>query len=178
MNLHRIYIALLCIVISGCGASSTNDTPRETTLREEGRDSLFQQLMVLTGNNISVEYRMDSLAFLILPLDNSCPACRDKTMDSIAKHLHDLRPGHYIVLSANSGIKNMRSTFQENGRDMPVLDGKVFIDSANLAYNYDLYASNPSMFYAADGQVFKSVFSLPASIKEDLMYFFSGISEQ
>ncbi|QEH42203.1 hypothetical protein [Chitinophaga sp. XS-30] len=172
-HLAKLFI-VAAIFTSGCTSMGEKGDKKQPVMNKVENDSLFKQLMILTNSKIPSEKQNDSLAFLILPLNNSCPSCRDKTIDSISRHISSLKSKHYIIISANDGIKNMRATFTKNDRKIPSAPGRVFLDSMDLAYKFDLYASNPSMFYTAGGKVYKSVYALPESIKQDLQEFFSG----
>jgi hypothetical protein len=136
--------------------------------------TVFSQLISLTNGTISGETANDSLAFLVLPLQASCPACRKKTIDSILKHQHNLRERHFILISASGGRKTMNSYFEEENNSLPEMENKLFLDSANLAYKYDLYKDNPVVYYTFNKKVYKKVATVPATVRDDLREFFSG----
>jgi hypothetical protein len=171
----KVTIGLLTILfIFACENSTVRSKSLELISDPIAQDSIFKNLTSLAENSIPENELNDSLAFLILPLEASCPSCRKKTIDSIAKYSNNLLEKHYIILSASSGIKIMRSYFLEEKVELPVLRNKLFLDSFNLASKYDLFKDNPAMYYTADGKAYKKIAAIPATIREDLREFFSG----
>src|SRR6187399_2452352 len=78
-----------------------NDT-KKVIFDIQEQDSIFTNISLVVGDNLDPAKYNDSLAFLILPVQASCPACRVKTIDSIISHKDDLRKNHYIIISSNS----------------------------------------------------------------------------
>lgn len=138
------------------------------------QDSIFRNLLKLTPGAIPDASQNDSLAFLILPLKASCPACRNKTIDSIVKHRNNLLENHYIILSASAGRKVINSFFLERDKEMPVLESKLFLDTTNQAGKYALYENNPTLYYTRNKKATRKVSAIPATVKDDLREFFSG----
>lgn len=140
------------------------------------QDSLFKGLMAVTQHSIPASQLSDSLAFLVLPVQASCPSCRKKTIDSIMKYQAGLTPNHYVIIAANGGQKTMRGYFQEQGYELPVMANtqQLTLDSGNLAYRYNLYKDKPTLYYASEQKVYKKVGAIPATVRDDLCEFFSG----
>ena len=113
----------------------------------------------------------------MLPLAESCPSCRKKTIDSILKYTENLLDRHYIIIAANGGLKTMNSYFSKHGRRVPEISGRVFLDSSNRSFKYDLFDNNPSMYYSYNRKVYKKVLAVPATVRQDLHEFFSGNRE-
>lgn len=171
---RQIYICLsFTLLISAC-VNKKNEPPKSSypIVRQGERDSIFTHLMSLTEHSIDPETRKDSLSFLILPLQASCPSCRDKTIDSIIKYSNRLKSGQFIILSAKSGRKTIKAFFTDKNYTIPEIKGHLFIDSIDMAGQYGLYENNPSIYYMVYGQPYKKVLSLPATIKKDLRRFF------
>ena len=145
--------------------------------RSSLQDSLFRSLQTLTDTSLG-EKSDDSLAFLILPVQASCPACRKKTIDSIIKYKETLPDNHFIIISASGGKKLIRSYFVEENSDLPQIPGKIFLDTVNKAYSFSLYDEKPTMYYSFNKKVYKKVASVPATVKRDLHEFFSGNRHQ
>lgn len=148
----------------------------EFIVSPETQELVFNNLVKLADKTIASTQLDDSLAFLILPVKLSCPACRKKTIDSIVKHQNDLAPGHFIIISGSEGQKNMNSYFQEVDKEMPVMKGQLFLDTTNQAYKMKLLSENPVIYYAVNRKAFKKVSSIPATVRNDLREFFSGIN--
>src|SRR5690349_11049004 len=105
----KVFFCALCILsCHSCEYFSKKPESIRLIVDARQQDETFKELMSLTGNSISSAMRKDSLAFLILPVQASCPACRNKTIDSITKYENNLAEGHYIIISANGGYKTIR----------------------------------------------------------------------
>jgi hypothetical protein len=137
---------------------------------------IYKNLIGLLDQNTINARLDDSLAILILPIQASCPACRMKVIDSIMKYKNSLANRHFIVISSNSGRKNINAYFREQQHELPVLKGRLFLDTMNVAYELDLYDEKPTFYYAFNKKVYKAVASSPYTIKQDLNEFFSSSS--
>ncbi len=153
-------------------SNETNNV--ELIVSPETQELIFNDLVNLADSTIANTQLNDSLAFLILPVKLSCPACLKKTIDSIVKHQNDLAVGHFIIISGSEGQKNMNSYFQEVNKEMPVMKGQLFLDTTNQAYKKKLLSENPVIYYTANQKAFKKVSSIPATVRNDLREFFSG----
>jgi hypothetical protein len=138
------------------------------------QDSIFSQLITLTNNTIQSTTLDDSLAFLILPVQASCPGCRIKTIDSIIKYQHRLKDRHFIVISANGGRKKINGFFYEQGEELPVIENRLFLDTSNSSYYMNLCEEKPMMYYTYNRKAYKKVAAIPATVRQDLQEFFSG----
>ena len=136
--------------------------------------AVFNNLVSLTNKSIPEGFLNDSLAFLVLPVKLSCPACRKKTIDSIVKHQNNLPERHFIIISGSEGRKNMNSYFQEVDKEMPVIENQLFLDTTNQAYQKELVSENPVIYYTAGQKAYKKVSAIPATVRDDLREFFSG----
>lgn len=136
--------------------------------------AVFKNLVSLTNKTIPANLLTDSLAFLVLPVKLSCPACRRKTIESIVKHQNDLPERHFIIISGSEGRKNMNAYFKEIDKEMPVIENKLFLDTTNQAYKMKLVSENPVIYYTSKQNAYKKVSAIPATVKDDLHEFFSG----
>jgi hypothetical protein len=130
--------------------------------------------MTVTNNTVSDNIQKDSLAFLVLPVQASCPACRNKTIDSIVKHQDNLEKNHFIIISANGGRKTISGYFQENDKKLPDMVGKLILDSTNIARKLNLYDKKPTIYYTYNRKAYKKVAAIPSTVRDDLQEFFSG----
>lgn len=169
-----ITTCVLAIVLFSCGNTSVKPTSIEIVSRVGQQDSLFKGLMTASSNAVPDSIRNDSLAFMVVPVQASCPSCRNKTIDSIIKHQDDLAKNHFIIITAKGGRKTMNSYFKEQDAEMPDMDGQLILDSINRAYKLDLFKDNPAIYYSANSKVYKKVLARPATVKQDLQEFFSG----
>lgn len=165
-----LFVTILITTLIGCGEKPNSI---ELITNANRQDSIFRQLITLTGNAMPDAIRDDSLAFLILPVQASCPSCRKKTIDSIVKHQNDLLSKHFIIVTANTGRKSMSSYFREQQAAMPDMP-QLILDSTNQAHKFELFENNPAIYYAVNRKVYKKVLALPATVKQDLQEFFSG----
>ncbi len=138
------------------------------------QDSLFKSLIALTEYSIPESLYHDSLSFLILPVQASCPSCRKKTIDSIMQHATNLTSKQFIIISAMGGRKTINSYFQEQDYELPVIKNNLFLDSNNLAFKHDLYKIKPTIYYTYSAKAYKKVSAIPSTVREDLREFFSG----
>lgn len=165
-----------CIsLLSACGKGPESSVILITTPTQQ--DALFEGLMEVTQYGIPEMFIRDSLSFLVLPVQASCPSCRKKTIDSIMKHQDNLTDRHYIIIAANGGRKTIRGYFREQAYELPDIKNRLFLDSNNLANKNNLYKDNPTLYYAYDKKVYKKVAAIPATVREDLREFFSGHRE-
>ena len=165
---------LLVLILAGCKQVTKKPKSIELITDWKKQDTIFLKLLTVTNKKLPETVQNDSLAFLILPVQASCPSCRKKTIDSIIKNSNSLLPNHYIIISANGGRKIINSYFLEEHASIPNMPDQVFIDSINLASNYELYDEKPTMYYTFQRKAYKKVSSIPATVKEDLHEFFSG----
>lgn len=155
-----------------------SETPRPASIEiindAQAQSSIFNQLIALTNNSVTENEQYDSLAFLILPVEASCPSCRKKTIDSIMKHKDNLYAGRFIIISASGGQKTISSYFKEQDEELPVIENKLFLDSVNSAAKLKLIKDNPVIYYTANKKAIKKVSAIPATVRNDLHNFFSG----
>jgi hypothetical protein len=171
--MKNVIIGGILIVLFSCVDKKV--TSVELNIPANQKESLYKDLTSLATAESALQ--KDSLAFLVLPLEASCPACRDKTIDSILKHKDNLLSNHFIILSGKLGWKSMNAYFRKQEGLLPVMPGRVFIDSTDRAGQYSLYKNNPAIYYAANQKVYKKVLALPFTVKQDLQEFFSGRRE-
>ena len=167
-------ITMLVILLSACGNSHVERKSPMLLVDTAAQSAIFDKLMNLTDQTIPGDVRNDSLAFLILPVQASCPSCRKRAIDSIVGNQDNLQHRLFILISANGGKKLISSFFKEYDQELPLLAGRLFLDTTNQAFKYDLYDAQPTMYYTSDQKVYRKVVSKPSDIKEDLRFFFSG----
>lgn len=146
--------------------------------RASMQDSVFNGLIATTQFAIPESKRADSLTFLLLPMHASCPACRNKTIDSLVKHQNNLLKGHYVIISANGGLKTINSYFRERKSRIPDMPERLFLDSTYEAHKYNLYEDNPIIYFTYNKKAYKKITAIPITVKEDLREFFSGYREK
>lgn len=161
------------LLLMACGKLANKESSIELISEPEKQQSVFENLLKLT-NSIPESKGQDSLAFLILPVQASCPACRKKTIDSLIKHKDGLNNNHFVIISANGGRKTIGSYFKEEKAELPEFNNKLFLDSTNVAFKYDLYTDKPTMYYTYNRRAYKKVAAIPITVREDLREFFSG----
>ncbi|MBO9565450.1 MAG: hypothetical protein J7621_21920 [Niastella sp.] len=172
--MKMIILSGVIVLLAACGKPSTTSIEMITAPGQQ--DSLFKGLMATTQYRVPETVRDDSLAFLVLPVQASCPACRKKSIDSIMKYQVNLPANHYIIIAANGGRKTIRGYFQEQNYELPIvrIDQQLTLDSQNLAHQYDLYKDKPTLYYSRHQKVYKKVAAIPATVRADLCEFFSG----
>lgn len=164
-------ILLVVTVVLGCNEKPPNSI--EIITSPGRQDSIFQQLIAIAGNSVQTDSHNDSLAFLILPVEASCPGCRKKTIDSVVKHQKSLPDNHYIIVTASAGRKTINSYFREQKATLPDIP-QIILDTINRAQKFDLFENNPAIYYTVNRKVYKKVLALPATVRQDLQEFFSG----
>jgi hypothetical protein len=170
--MKTIVLAVIIFSLAYCGKGPESSIE---LIKEPARqDAAFRNLLAVTQDSIPESLRSDSLSFLILPVQASCPACRKKTIDSIMKYQATLSANHYIIVSANGGRKTIRGYFQEQGYELPRIRNQLFLDSTNLAYRTELYKDKPTIYYSYQRKAYKKVAAMPATVRNDLRDFFSG----
>lgn len=166
---------LAMVVFSACKDDSMKKSDIKLISDSKLQDSTFKVLLSFASIDTANPKLNDSLEFMILPLEISCPSCRNKTIDSILKHKDDLGENNYLIVSAKGGRKKMNAFFRDRGGVLPVIPDKVFLDSTHLALDYELVHDNPVIFYTAHRKVYKKVTFLPPTVKDNLHDYFSGI---
>lgn len=174
----QIIIGISLIIVTGCVSKSKKQNSIEMITDAGQQEIVFRNLMAITNNKLSKNVRSDSLAFLVLPVQASCPACRNKTIDSIVKHRNSLAVNHFIIISANGGYKTISGYFLENNKKLPDIENRLFLDSINQAYQLSLYDKKPTMYYTYDKKAYKKVAAVPATVRDDLHEFFSGFRNE
>lgn len=174
MPIRIILSVLIFICLMACKEGMKKPSSTIMITDPAQQQVTFKNLVNLTGHQLSTDELKDSVAFLILPVKLSCPACRKKTIDSIVKHQNSLLNRHYIIISASEGRKNISSYFLEQDHEMPEMPNQLFLDTTHQAHKIDLVKENPVLYYAFEEKVYKMVSAIPATVKEDLREFFSG----
>jgi hypothetical protein len=175
----KIIIALMGVVlVYACNdlSGKSRKKPDSAVLISEPamQKAVFENLVKLTNKAIPDDQLNDSLAFLVLPVKLSCPACRRKTIDSIVKYQHRLLARNFIIISGSEGRRNVNAYFREVDKEMPVIENKLFLDSTNQAYKLELVKENPVIYYTSKQNAYKKVSAIPATVRDDLHDFFSG----
>lgn len=171
----RRFVFIFLVFLIGCGKHGNRKQKVVEEITATGKqDSVFKSLMATTNFAIPENKLFDSLTFLLLPMQASCPACRKKTIDSILKHHGHLLSGHYIIISANGGLKTINSYFKERKGRVPTIPGRLFLDSTYLSYKNNLYEDNPVIYFTYNKKAYKKITAIPITVKEDLREFFSG----
>ncbi|MCF6402119.1 hypothetical protein L3C95_04490 [Chitinophaga filiformis] len=167
-------IVILSITIFSCAKPDVSKRSVQMITEETEKDSIFKSLInVVNGAIVQAEVN-DSLAFLILPIEASCPSCREKTIDSILKHKENLLELHYIIISANGGKATVNKYFQEQHGELPVIENKLILDSSNQSYRLGLVIDRPTIYYTHNRKAYKKVSAIPVTVRDDLREFFSG----
>jgi hypothetical protein len=135
---------------------------------------LFTQLREVFEIDTVSAFLNDSMSFLILPLQISCPSCRKKTIDSIMFHQNRLVKNKFTLIALAGGRKSANSYFWEQNYELPILTRTFRLDSTNQSFKKGLYKDQPMIYYAANQKVFKKVAARPSTVREDLREFFSG----
>lgn len=169
---RSVYFLIVFIAMAACNEKKTGSI--EVITNSNTQDSLFNNIIALTQGALPDPVQQDSLAFLILPVQASCPSCRNKTIDSIVAHSKKLADRHFIIISAKGGRKTINGYFRENDTELPVIKDRLFLDSINMAYKYELYDEKPTIYYTYNKKAYKKVAAIPVTVKEDLREFFSG----
>jgi len=176
---HIVAGVSVCIILS-CGREKA-DTSQKIS-KEHGefitdsslQKEIFSRLAKLTQQPESETNLNDSMAFLLLPVKASCPACRRKTIDSIDKYKNRLNDSRYIVIVGN-GIKSINGFFKQQNRELPVMAHNIFIDTSNYAILNDLTSSNPNIYYAFRGKAYLKISCQPNTIRNDLKKYFKDL---
>ncbi|OQP58190.1 hypothetical protein A3860_07650 [Niastella vici] len=171
----KIFSILLALTIClACNEAGKKQKSIELITEASRQTNIFNNLIAVTNNTIPEARRSDSLAFLILPVQASCPACRKKTIDSIIEHRGDLPDRRFVVISANGGRKTIGAYFKEENSELPIIENKLFLDSMNRAFKYDLYSDKPTIYYTFNQKAYKKISSIPITVKQDLHSFFTN----
>jgi hypothetical protein len=179
MYCHKYFISFLIICLFNfCyGVESKNGKTKGAKPNGEIitdfflQDSLFRNLEQITQNAMPSNIKLDSVAFLILPVEASCPSCRNKAIDSIAKHIDNLDEKHIIIIQGD-GIKSISGYFEIRHKRLPIKKN-VFYDSLGITLQTKMTDRNPAIYYSSKAKVFRKINCMPSSIKEDLKGFFA-----
>lgn len=163
------------IIAFACNNKKPNSI--EYITENQSQNSIFTKLVTIANPSLDAQALNDSLAFLLLPVQASCPSCRKKTIDSLMSHQNKIPGDHFVIICASAGRKTINGYFLEQDYELPEIPGKLFLDSMNLAGKSDLCRDKPTIYYAYNQKVFKKVSAVPATVREDLREFFSGVRE-
>lgn len=172
--LAMIFFLITNYPFIGCDYNRASRKEDQYFTNQLQRDSVFK-IIDEFSRQIGIQLlATDSLGILILPVQASCPSCRKKAIDSISANKDNLGGNSIIIISASGGKKLIGSYFSEQGLVLPMIPGKLFLDTTNLANRHKLYDGKPTFYYLANKEVFKKVASVPKTVKEDLRYFFNS----
>lgn len=168
----RICFITLLIFLS-CNNSEKKNNNHVLLNNEQEERTYFSKIISVGNLESELSNQVsDSLSILVLPLEASCPSCRNKTIDSIMSYAGKLNDHSVVILTAKAGIKNMNAFFRERGYEsIPLENKKIVLDSTNQANG--LYKNNTTIYYTSQRKVYRIVSSMPATIKNDLHEFFS-----
>ena len=169
-----IVVFVTVSVILSCAKPDISKRSVEIITSGDRQDSIFQTLLKVIDSSSIAAHLNDSLAFLILPVQASCPSCRKKTIDSILKHKEDLADRHYIIISAGAGRDAINNFFKEQNGELPEIVNRLFLDTINSTYRLKLYDDKPTIYYVYDRKAYKKVAAVPITVRDDLREFFSG----
>jgi len=172
---YLIIVFMITLNLYSCGPSATEQINAANIKIIDDmatQDSLFKLLADLS-HIPDVRPKSDSIAFLILPIDAACPACRNKTIDSIIANKDKLKNNHYIIISG-AGIRKIESYFLERNHDLPLSYDRILIDSLNRTFRDDLVLTKPTIYYSINQKVVKRITCVPRNIKKELAYYFSS----
>jgi hypothetical protein len=130
----------------------------------------WNELVLLIGDKTNRLKSEDSSAFLLLPLEASCPACRSKTIDSIIKYNTTMDSHHYVIIRG-SGPRRIYSYFKEAGYHGLLNTENIFLDTLYNSTNR-LKANNPTIYHGYKNAIYKKVNCTPHTIRKDLKSFF------
>jgi len=161
------FFSLILICLFGCSSQQNKNKTLEDNLPAARQPNAFDSLQsVLQLPQLN---RSDSVKILILPIDVSCPACRDKAIKSIADNSSRISDNR-IVIIAGSGRKNINFFFKELDKELPA---NVLIDSSGKSINAQIATSNPVFIRTYDHRLLSRAESDPGTIKEYLQSFFN-----
>jgi len=168
----NFWYILIVISIIACD-SKRHRKSAELIIDPVKQDTIFHRLLTIS-DNVPAHISDDSLAFLILPLRASCPFCRKRTIENIVKKQKQLNNHQFVIISLNGGRKAIAAYFREQNLDLPVINNKLFLDSTDQAFHYDLYTDKPTIYYTYKKKAYKKVAAMPNTVKHDLRDFFSA----
>jgi hypothetical protein len=169
----RPFLRLIIITLLISCSEKEPDQSVELVADRSEQSRIFTDV-ISVAQNFSSKLQKDSIVFLLLPLQAICASCRDKIIDSIAANYTSLDDRHFIIVSASGGKKTMSAFFRERRHQLPIVEGKIFLDSLNKAKRASLFTDKPVIFYCYNEQVYKKVSSIPQTVKKDLNSFFSA----
>ncbi|SDG48851.1 hypothetical protein [Chitinophaga filiformis] len=169
-----IFVIALSVIAFSCDKPDVSKRSVEMIVAKESGDSIFKNLLKVVDNVVVDDKLNDSLAFLILPVQASCPSCRKKTIDSIIKHKDNIKDRHFIIINANGGRQFIEGYFKEQNSKLPTIENKLFLDSSNLSYRLNLCQDKPTIYYTYNRNAYKRVRAIPVTVRDDLREFFSG----
>lgn len=168
--MKNIALYLLSLSLFSCSQSSQQEKTPSGNIDSTTAKTAFSSIKKIAGNAISSA--TDSTHLLILPLEASCPSCREKTIDSILKHYQSMPPNHLVIISAPAGRRSMSSYFKERNGQLPE-QASIILDTTNLSTRLNLHENNPTIYTIYGDRVTYKKSSLPATVKTDLHHFFS-----
>lgn len=173
MKFRKILLlfAVTIILILACREKKVKESNSSWITRASQQDSIFNDIISLTNPMIPEEKQNDSLVFLIIRMEATCPSCLKKSVDSISKHKNDMDDKHFIVLSATNK-KIIESYFTDQNYEFPNVVNKIFIDSTDESYTKDLVVTKPTIYYSHNKKVYRKVTCVPNNIKKELRLFF------
>lgn len=170
----RLLLIILFSIITGCRDDQEGKKNGNlTAIADSMQTVIFNNLISVSGDCLTQQQKHDSLLFLILPLEASCPSCRDKTIDSIIAHEDHLASNHVIILSLNAGKKRIYSYFKVRNGSI-TMQPNIKLDTLNLSSALNLHDNNPTFYYTFNGRALAKKTSLPRTIKKDLQSYFTN----
>lgn len=169
---YTIAIILSSIIMYGCKSKSNPSKINNEKLITENavKDSLFIKIASLIQDN---DLPDDSVSFLIVPIDATCNACTDKSIDSIINHIDMKETGRKkISIISGASHKSILAYFSQRNVTLPAENKNLFYDDENAAFLKELLFHQPTIYYAYNKKVYKRIISTPITIKENLHDFF------
>src|SRR6185369_14001866 len=115
--MKKIIIAICILLFIACDKSKSKSS--ELITLPEMQQSIFKDLLDVVQEDVPPPLLSDSLSFLVLPVQASCPACRKKTVDSIMAHRNNLAANQFIIIAATGGRKLIQGYFTQQDYKLP-----------------------------------------------------------
>ena len=155
-------ILLLLIVLGFVSCQSQNSSEETGTSKENIIVSDTLQIIRKLTNFFPIS---DSLnAVLVVPVDVSCPACRDKCINFISKN--SVKKLKTVLTSANEdGAKKMKKIVLDKHLENK---SNIYQDDKNFCFLNDIAFVKPVIYWIENQKIIQMVELVPLNIDDEL----------
>ena len=152
---------LILVLLTFLSCQSQNSSKETAALKQEIKEDTLDIV-----NKLKYFFPIsDSLnAVLVVPIDVSCPSCRDKCISFISKNtVNNLKT--ILTSASGDGAKKMKKMVLDNNLTN---NANIYQDDKNYCFLNDVAFVKPVIYWIENKKIIQTVELVPLNIEEEL----------